>query len=299
MWSALALRKREPPIASRVVSSARRSPVTLILLFVVPFVAAAMVAFLFRTNQLEASTPTELIQTSTETTIPAETIPPLSVETTEITVAPATTIVVTTTAPPAETTTLPPTTTEAPPPEVPDAPISTEGAVLAPVTDKRILEADKGCASLSRSNDSVVRGCETGGANGLDIAWVSADEGVDILTHSSENAADEWNVVLRSATPASRPPVFTDVTGDGEIDIVVGYRPESSLGVDVVEIRNGTAEVTLHLSLANGRAIVGDGRLQAWSELEGGAFARWTYSGGGDRWQGKSAIDNDPPSGQF
>jgi hypothetical protein len=281
------------------VSSARRSPVTLILLFVVPFLATAIGTFVFRTNQLEASTPTEVIQTATETTAPAETIPTLSVDTTETTAAPTSTETPVTEPPPIETTTLAPTTTEAPAPKAPDAPVSREGAVLASVTDKRLLEADKGCASLARTNESVVRGCDTSGASGLDIAWVSADEGVDILTHSSENAADEWNVVLRSSTPSSRPPVFADVTGDGEIDIVVGYRPETSLGVDVVEIRNGTAEVTLHLNLANGRAIVGDGKLQAWSELEGGSFARWTYTGGGDSWQGKSTIDNDPPSGQL
>jgi hypothetical protein len=283
------------------VSSARRSPVTLILLFVVPFLAAAMGTFLFRTNQLEASTPTELVQTSTETTVASETIPPLSVETTDVSVETTTTVapIVTTTEPPIDTTTLAPTTIEAPPPQAPDAPISTEGAVLAPVTDRRILESDKGCMSLARSAESVIRGCDITGAGGLDIAWVSADEGVDILTHSSENAADEWNVVLRSSSPSSRAPVFGDVTGDGEIDIVVGFRPETALGVDVVEIRNSTAEVTLHLSLANGRAVVGDGQLRAWSELEGGAFARWTYTGGGDNWQGKSAIDTDPPSGQL
>jgi hypothetical protein len=285
------------------VSSARRSPVTLILLFIVPFLAAAMGAFVFRTNQLEASTSTDLIATVSETTVPTETTAPLSVETTGIPVV-ETTAAATTEAP-IETTTPPtaaptiPTTTEAPKPVAPDAPVSKDGAVLAPVADKRLLEADRGCASLSRTNESVVRGCEIAGASGLDIAWVSSDEGVDVLTHSSENAADEWNVVLRSSTSASRTPLFADVTGDGELDIVVGYRPEGSLGVDVVEIRNSTAEVTLHLSLANGRVVLGEGQLRAWSELDDGSFARWTYTGGGDSWQGASAIDNDPPSGQL
>ncbi len=281
------------------MSSARRSPVTLILLFVVPFLAAAMATFLFRTNQLSASTPTEFVQTATETTAPRDTTP-LSVETTAVVESTTTAApVATTTEAPIETTTLPASTTEAPPPQAPDAPISTEGAVLGSVTDRRILEPEKGCASLARSTESVVRGCDISGARGLDIAWVSADEGVDILTHSSENAADEWNVVLRSSGAPSRNPLFADVTGDGELDIVVGFRPETSLGVDIVEIRNSTAEVTLHLSLVNGRVVVGDGQLRAWSELESGAFARWTYTGGADNWQGQSEIDTDPPSGQL
>jgi hypothetical protein len=257
-----------------------------------------MGAFVFRTNQLEASTPTDLVETVSETAVPAETTAPLSVETTGVPVVETTAAPITTEAP-IETSTAAPTTTEAPKPIAPDAPVSTEGAILAPVADKRLLDADKGCASLSRTNDSVVRACDIAGASGLDVAWVSSDEGVDVLTHSSENAADEWNVVLRSSTPASRAPVFADVTGDGEIDIVVGYRPESSLGVDVVEVLNSTAEVTLHLSLPNGRVVLRDGQLRAWSELEDGSFARWTYSGGGGNWQAASAIDNDPPSGQL
>jgi hypothetical protein len=273
------------------VSSARRSPVTLLLLFVVPFAVAAVGAFVLRTNQLEASAPTDPVVV-VETSVPVETIPALTVETTAV----AETTVAATTEAPVETTT---TSTEAPVPVAPDAPISTEGALLRPLdnADRRLFDPAADCASLSRDG-SALRACEISAAGGIEIAWVSMDEGVDVLTRRPDEGPDVWTVVLRSSASSSRSPVFADVTGDGEADLVVGWRSDGVLAADVVEVRSGAPSVTLHLSLLDGRIAIGDGQLDAWSKLDDG-FARWTYSGGGDSWEATSALDNDPPSGQL
>ena len=270
--------------------SSRRSPIALAALFVVPFVIAAIGAFLIRTNQLEATSPTEPIATPVETTAPAETTAPLTVEST----APVETT--TSTEAPIQTTT---TTTE-PVSVAPDAPISTDGAVLRSIdtSDRRLFDAGVGCASLAR-DASTVRACDITTTNSVEVAWVSMNEGVDILAHRLDEGPDVWTVVLRSSASASKPPIVADVTGDGENDIVVGWRSEGALATDVVEVVDQSPVVSLHLSLVDGRVTVGDGRLDAWSRIDRGGYAHWGYTGGAERWEAVSELDNDPPSGEL
>lgn len=262
----------------------------LVALFIVPFALAATGAFVFRTNQLDATSPTEVVTSSTETTAPVETTAPLTVETS----APIETT--TTTEAPVETTT----TTTVPVPVVPDAPITTEGALLRPIdtSDRRLFDANVGCASLAR-DASTVRACDLTITNSVEVAWVSMDEGVDILAHRLDEGPDVWTVVLRSSASASKSPIVADVTGDGENDIVVGWRSDGALATDVVEVVNQSPVVSLHLSLIDGRVTVGDGRLDAWNRLGAGTYAHWGYTGGADNWEGISELDENPPAGQL
>lgn len=255
-----------------------------------PFVFAAVGAFVIRTNQLDASAPTELVVTAAETTASAETTAPLTVETT----APVESTTTSSEAP-VETTT----TTE-PEPVVPDAPVTTGGALLRPIetSDRRLFDAGVGCTSLARDGASV-RGCDITTTNSVEVAWVSMDEGVDILAHRLDEGPDVWTVVLRSSASASRSPIVVDVTGDGENDIVVGWRSDGALAANVVEVVDDSPTVSLHLSLADGRVSVGDGRLDAWSRLDDGNYAHWGYTGGAGNWETTAEFDNDPPSGEL
>lgn len=117
------------------------------------------------------------------------------------------------------------------------------------------------------------------------IAWVFDGEGgASIL--SSDPASDEagtWNARLDTASSPSRRPLVTDVTGDDQKELVFGFRTETGLSVDVIEVRNGLPSVALHLNLVGGRVTAGDGQIDVWQQT-GDSFEHWTLTRSGGRW---------------
>lgn len=269
-------------------------------LFVVPFALAAVGAFGVRTWQQSATTDTGATSevVVVETTVPPTV--PLVVETT--TTVPSST-------PPTEvvTTTTPPETQAPVKVPLPAAPKTADGALLTALSDAdRRLYEDGNCDTLARPG-TTARSCDITSSNGLDIAWVSMDEGLDVLVHVGSDGPDVWNVVLRSNKVVSRAPLFSDVSGDGEVELVAGWRPgDGTLNVDVVQFDGVTGSVTLHVAALDGRVSAGDGQLDVWSGLVASgadpgqlsSYVHWAYSNG-PRWRVKASRDESPPSGQL
>ena len=272
--------------------ASRRSPFAFVALFVVPFGLSAGAAYTVRSGSSgEPVVATQTIDSTVDTAAPTETTAPLTLET-------AATVVETTVAPVSETeapTTKPPTS------NLPEAPITSEGALLRKLDDqeRRLFDAATGCDSLGPAS-SVVRDCETAPSSGNEVGWVSMDDGVDVIVRSADDGPDVWTVVLRANAASSRPPLLVDVTGDGELDLLVGWRSSDRvLGVDVVEFASGSADVTLHLSLIDGRVSAGDGSLEAFTQIADASYVRWRYTGGVGKWTAKTKAVTDPPGGQL
>ncbi len=286
---------------------ARRSPLPLyVALFAMPFAIAAIGAFGVRSWQNAAGNdtvaPTEAVVV-VATTVPSTV--PLTIDTvpvTEATTAP-------TEAP--DTTSVP----ETDPPQqvrLPRPPTSGDGAFLRRMSDadRRLYEEASSCNSLARPG-TTARGCDITTSAGLDVAWVSMAEGLDVLTHTEADGPDVWNVVLRSNTSPSRSPVFADVSGSGEVALLAGWRSgDGTLAVDVVEFDAATftsPTVSLHLEMLDGRVHAGDGRIDAWSGVvvSGGdpaqpsTYAHWTFEDGGPDWTTSTSRDDTPPAGQL
>jgi hypothetical protein len=198
-----------------------------------------------------------------------------------------------------------PTTTE--PPSRPAPPISTDGANLQPLpgTERRQYSAEEGCRSLSRTG--IDAECGLISPDDPAAAWsIEPDgSGADVLLRDAGSDVI-YSVALRSLSSPSRSPRLIDATGDGVNDLVFGWRDSSgTLGIDIVELRGDSAAVTLHLSLVDGRATVGDGQIDAWSgvradgEATASSWDHLTYTKVDGRWKVKSNIDNSPPSGEF
>ncbi len=238
-----------------------------------------------------------------DTTVPDSTTP-LDLDTS---VAPDTTI---TTEPPADTTTP---TTKKPKPTVPAArskpPLSTDGAFLVPPgsPESRQLDQANQCPSLARTNSAEL--CDIVAIGGNVFAWVfeAGGEGVDLLSQDAD-LPDIWHVELRANGLPTQTPRFADVTGDGQPEIVLGWRDDNdTLNVDIVEARGRSLVVTLHLPLLNGRLSAGGGSLDAWNGVpqEGDAegnpssFDRWSYAKKNGQWVASAERDDNPPAGQL
>lgn len=246
-------------------------------------------AYAFRQRQLDTpATPTEL-QPPVETTAVADTTTPLAVDSS----------IAETTVAPVETTAAPETTTEAPPTTV--APrelvLTTDGAAFAGATGRALWDDSVGCDSIA-TRSATASACDRFTLGGVNIAWV-IDGGGGATVLQNDPGVDEpgtWNVALETSATPSRPPLVVDVTGDGQADLVFGFRSDSALGVDVVEVRDGSPGLVLHLALPGGRATAGDGQLDVWQQDASGVFEHWTVRRDGGRWtkDGFERSENAP-----
>lgn len=263
-------------------------------------------SYAFRQSQLSEAAQDSVVVSIADTTEVAADLTLLSVDST---VAVETTVeVVETTQPPI---TEPPTTVPANKART-EPQMTTNGAQLRPIsgTDRRLFDEAAGCTSLLAPGSAGPAECDRLEIGGIRVAWVTdAAGGIDIL--QSDPATDEentWNVQLRAVTSPERPPRITDVTGDGQAELVIGWRNETGeLLVDIVEIRESNAVVSLHLNLVGGRITVGDGGIEAWngvptegdSPADPSSFDRWTYRKDGGRWVSSAVRDDEPPSSQI
>ena len=188
-------------------------------------------------------------------------------------------------------------------------PLTTDGAVLgAPGSpEPRQFNPDDSCSSLARTGSAEL--CDIVSIGDATFAWVfeGGGEGVDLLALDPD-LSDVYRVQLRSNRLPTQTPRFVDVTGDGQPEIVLGWRDdESLLDVDIVEIRGRSLVVTLHLRLVDGRLSAGGGSLDAWNGVRQTgddpanptSFDRWTYSKEGGRWVVTAERDDNPPTGQL
>jgi hypothetical protein len=215
----------------------------------------------------------------------------------------------------ADTTEAPPETiaSTAPKPTVPAArgepPVSTDGAILsAPDSpEPRQLNPDDTCNSLARTGSSDL--CDTVTLGDAKFAWVfeGGGEGVDLLAGDAD-LADVYTVQLRATALPAQAPRVVDVTGDGQPELVLGWRGEDGLlNVDIVEARGRSLVVTLHVELVDGRVSAGGGSLDVWNGVpqpgddpsNPSSFDRWTYEKRSGRWVATAERDDNPPSGQI
>jgi hypothetical protein len=249
-------------------------------------------AYAFRQRQLDTTaSPTDL-QPPVETTAAADTTTPLVVDTS----------IADTTLAPVETTAVPettsaPVTTISPQSLV----LSTDGALFGSGSSRGLWDDAVGCDSIA-TRSGAASACDRLSLGGVNVAWViDAQGGATVL--QNDPGSDEpgtWNVELETSSTPSRPPLVTDVTGDGQPELVFGFRNGSTLAVDVVEIRDGNAGVVLHLDLPSGRVTAGDGQLDVWQQAGGGDFEHWTVRRDGGRWT-KDGFERtgSPPAGNF
>lgn len=233
-------------------------------------------AYVFRERQLDETIVAVDSGPATETTTPAETTTPLAVDST---------IPVDTTTPPE--TTSPPETTKAPVTTVApsELSLSTDGTLFQAASDRALWDDAVGCDSIA-TQSGAAGDCDRLSIGGVNIAWV-LDAGGGATVLQNDPGVDEpgtWNVELETGSTPSRRPLVTDVTGDGQPELLFGFRSDSSLTVDIVEIRDGNAGVVLHLDLPGGRVSAGDGQLDVWQQSEAGSFEHWTVTRNSGRW---------------
>jgi hypothetical protein len=248
-------------------------------------------AYAFRQRQLDEETKPIDLQPPTETTAVPDTSEPLVVDTS----------IADTTVPPVETTAAPETTSAPPTTIAPkDLVLTTDGALFTGGSGGVLWDETVGCDSLAKS--SAASSCDRFSLGGVNVAWViDANGGARVLQNDpGSDEPDTWNVVLETISTPSRAPLLADVTGDGQSELVFGFRTDSSLAVDVVEIRDGNAGVALHLDLPNGRVTAGDGQLDVWQSGNGDGFEHWTVRRDGGRWT-KDGFERtaSPPAGSF
>jgi hypothetical protein len=202
--------------------------------------------------------------------------------------------------------TLPPPTE---PPRSAPAP-STDGAILSATSpgsnEARPLSSDASCSTLSLSGNADQ--CDITTIGLTSVAWVYDADGVDLLVQDPD-IPDVYRVQLHSGRISTKPPRFVDVTGDGVPEMLLGWRADdNSLNVDIVEVREGSLVVSLHISLADGHVSAGGGSIDVWDGIPGdgetsghaNGFDHYTYSKDSGRWI-VSEVDRDdrPPTGQF
>lgn len=249
-------------------------------------------AYAFRQRQLDTPvSPTDL-QPPVETTAVADTTTPLVVDSSiaDTTVAPVETTAA------SETTSAPPTTA---------APrglaLSTDGALFASASNRALWDDSVGCDSIA-TRSGAASACDRFSLGGVNVAWaIDAQGGATVL--QNDPGADEpgtWSVELETSSTPARAPLVTDVTGDGQSELIFGFKTGASLVVVVIEIRDGNAGVVLHLDLPDGRVTAGDGQLDVWQRGDGGEFEHWTVRRDGGRWT-KDGFERtaSPPAGSF
>ena len=189
--------------------------------------------------------------------------------------------------------------------------ISGAGALLRSASDPepRVWVASTGCSSLLTSGAAT--GCERLSSGGVEVAWVVyADGGVDVLERDpAVDPADQWSLALRSGAPPVAAPKVVDLTGDGQPEIVVGWRDASgTLSLDVVEVRDGHPGVRLHLSLPFGRSVAVEGQLDGWIGLpqtgdpvgSPSVYDHWVFRVVDGAWKVEPATrEGQPPKGDF
>ncbi len=258
--------------------SSTRSRVGFVALLCVLFALAFGGAYAFRQRQLDETIVAIDSGPVEESTIAPETstTTPLVVDSTP----PETTT-------PPDTTSAPPETTEAPVTTVAprELSLSTDGTSFEAASDRALWDDTFGCDSIATQSGSA-SDCDRLSIGGVNIAWVlDANGGATVL--QNDPGVDEegtWNVELETGGSPSRRPLVTDVTGDGQPELVFGFRSDQSLLVDVIEIRDGNAGVVLHLDLPGGRVSAGDGQLDVWQTDDAGTFEHWTVTRNSGRW---------------
>ena len=263
-----------PPMPSSRSSTRSRIAFAAVLCLLFGFAFGG--AYVFRQRQLDETVVSVDSGPPTDTTTPPVTTTPLVVDST---------IPVETTTP--VDTTLPPESTDAPvttrPPR--ELSLSTDGTAFEAASARALWDDAVGCDSIA-TQTGAASDCDRLSIGGVNIAWV-LDAGGGATVLQNDPGVDEpgtWNVELETRSTPTRRPLITDVTGDGQPELLFGFRSDSSLTVDIVEIREGNAGVVLHLDLPAGRVSAGDGQIDVWQKNDAGSFEHWTVTRNSGRW---------------
>ncbi len=165
--------------------------------------------------------------------------------------------------------------------------LSADDAVLREPVDSvvRVLEPFQGCQVLLDSGEGDCAVVDT--ANGQLVFIVEAGERFDnvlvsrpwIVRIYRPVGDDQWEVALATRPQGNDPgPVYADVkaevgdvTGDGEPELLVGYRSEGTgqiLDVDIVGTAdNGAPVVLAAMQLYKGTAKIKHGTLVTWTPV--------------------------------
>ena len=255
--------------------SSTRSRIAFAALLFLLFGFAFGGSYVFRQRQLDETIVSVDSGPAADTTTPPETTTPLAVDST----IPLDATVPTETTSPPETSA--PVTTR--PPQ--DLSLSTDGTLFQAASDRSLWDDAVGCDSIA-TQTGAASDCDRLSIGGVNIAWV-LDAGGGATVLQNDPGIDEpgtWNVELETGSTPTRRPLVTDVTGDGQPELLFGFRSDSSLIVDIVEIRDGNAGVVLHLDLPAGRVSAGDGQIDVWQKNDAGSFEHWTVTRNSGRW---------------
>jgi len=170
--------------------------------------------------------------------------------------------------------TAPATTAPVPPPAPAPPPLSADGAVLQrpAVSPPRTYDDAEGCQSLADQGPWQVE-CDLVTAKGIDLAWMVAEHRAtgELRAYVFRRLVGrQWTVALRAedADPIEVAGIVVrteDVSGDGQPEIVFGFRHQGTgqiLEVDVVE---APGQVVLHRGLDKGTAAVRPGQIDDWA----------------------------------
>jgi hypothetical protein len=242
-------------------------------IFVLAAVIGGYAAYSIRGSQ-PASLPELVLGAPVErvTTTPVPTtVPPLELPTTVETI------------PPSDST-LPPETVppETQPKPVANLELSTGGSTFRQAGGSRIVDGALGCDGYSATAAvGSTESCERFDVGGTTVVWLRNIGGDDeLMVQTDSDAGDEWNVAYSVAAGGKLPKVV-DVTGDGQPELVYSRRDDArTLELDVFQVSSGSADLTLHLTLPEGKARADDGVLNVWlANGDGGEFLHVVLDG--------------------
>jgi hypothetical protein len=269
---------------SSFIGASERGAVTMVIgVFLVAAVIGGYIGYSARRSQ-PASLPELVLGAPVErvTTQPASTtVAPLALPTTVDTVAP-----VDSTLPPE---TVPP---ETQPKPVANLELSSSGSAFRQGGGSRIVDGALGCDGYSAT--AVVgstSSCDRLDVGGTTVVWLQNVDGDDeLMVQTAAETGDEWNVAYTVAGGGKLPKVV-DVTGDGQPELVYSRRDESrTLELDVFTVSSGSANLTLHLTLPEGKARADNGVLNVWlANGDGGEFLHVVLDGSSG-WQKTSTA---------